>query len=521
MRTHVPCCADRDFDSAIPLVNLGFIYLFALLVQFIGDRGFKDAILATWAILASIPLTLAKMKQHQYYAHRGIALGLAQYLATGRDLATKRTSFKNTFERYSFSHLAPACDLIVLLLIFKWYSALGNQFYINATQSLWLVVVGWLFAPALYNPFSFSLAEIRRDFREWTTFLRSTAFDDFHYGQKAGAVDGDLKQNNWYSWLNVEPTHLKLLHALFRLVIYYCLFYVILMRITYVPSLQVDQRTVEDRWAQAFAAVALVILFAAASRVEQAVLQLSLVYVVFGIVVASVLVQTPNVMAASIPLFLALYCLGKTLGATLELLLLCWSAIPDGTALGKPVASQDKLLLPRTCHLLAWRGVLMVARLHAELQAGIFFGVSAALAVVLSIPLALLVLLLLIGLTVTLLSGNNAIDLEAGLESVMGDADAQQADSGASATLLTVLKALAVLLLAVAALVVLGKSRRRLHAQHHWRFQLLTLSLNSVHHWLLMSAGVSSFLAETAAAEFDSVAPGALPPKEASVSFRV
>lgn len=54
-----------DLPSYIPLLNLGFIYLFALIVQYVGDRGIKHTLLAVSAILASIPLTLAKMKMHQ------------------------------------------------------------------------------------------------------------------------------------------------------------------------------------------------------------------------------------------------------------------------------------------------------------------------------------------------------------------------------------------------------------------------------------------------------------------------
>ena len=54
-----------DTPAYIPLVNLGYIYLFAMLVQFVGDRGVKPAIFATLAIFAAIPLTLAKMKAHR------------------------------------------------------------------------------------------------------------------------------------------------------------------------------------------------------------------------------------------------------------------------------------------------------------------------------------------------------------------------------------------------------------------------------------------------------------------------
>lgn len=150
----------------------------------------------------------------EYYGHRGLALGLAKYVPTGRDLATKRVSFVNTFLRYSYSHIGPALDMLVLLLVTLRYNALGLKFYLSTTQSLWIVAGSWLIAPAVFNPSAFSLGEVQKDYAEWTAWLRSTAFEDFFFGQKAGARStGDLAQNNWFSWLNVRARPAHLAHA--------------------------------------------------------------------------------------------------------------------------------------------------------------------------------------------------------------------------------------------------------------------------------------------------------------------
>ena len=86
-------------------------------MQLYGERGVKRSILSVYSILNAIPLSICKMKTHHYYVHRGLALGLAKYVATGRDLPTKRVDFVNTYKRYSISHLGPALDTSVMLLL--------------------------------------------------------------------------------------------------------------------------------------------------------------------------------------------------------------------------------------------------------------------------------------------------------------------------------------------------------------------------------------------------------------------
>ena len=106
-----------------------------------------------------------------------------------------------------------------------------------------------MLAPALYNPSAFSLERVRRDHAEWTAWLSSAAFEDVLFGQKAGAVSsGDLNHNNWYSWLNVEPPLLKLLHALFRLAIYGSIGIQIAKRIAYLPDIASGDRQLRDVW---------------------------------------------------------------------------------------------------------------------------------------------------------------------------------------------------------------------------------------------------------------------------------
>ena len=160
------------------------------------------------------------MKTHHYYVHRGLALGLAKYVATGRDLPTKRVDFVNTFTRYGISHLGPALDTAVMLLITLRYSAMGQEWYNKSCLSLWIATFSWFLGPAIYNPFGFSYKEGRLDIERWSQWMRSGAFDDWFYGQKASASTGDLNHNNWFSWLNAEPTLAKTFMSVLNLFLY-------------------------------------------------------------------------------------------------------------------------------------------------------------------------------------------------------------------------------------------------------------------------------------------------------------
>ena len=75
-----------------------------------------------------------------------------------------------------------------------------------------------------------------QDLKRWSQWLRSDAFEDWFYGQKASASTGDLSHNNWFSWLNAEPTLSKTLGSLWGLVLYGCISLAIALRIELVTT---------------------------------------------------------------------------------------------------------------------------------------------------------------------------------------------------------------------------------------------------------------------------------------------
>jgi hypothetical protein len=55
----------RDTRVIIPLLNLGFVYVFALVVQKTGEQGIVGGVKSVAVVLATVPLNLAKIKIHQ------------------------------------------------------------------------------------------------------------------------------------------------------------------------------------------------------------------------------------------------------------------------------------------------------------------------------------------------------------------------------------------------------------------------------------------------------------------------
>ena len=378
---------------------------------------------------------------------------MRRYVGTGRALATRRVKFGETngfFELYSFSHMSTAVDVCFMLLLTLRYNALGVEWYLSSITSLWLgacayplpsmcmcmrvcmsrpmwyltsisslwvVAFSWLMAPALYNPFAFSLADLRKDYNEWAAFLRSARYENHFYGHKEGDRERpSLTNNNWFSWLNAEPWSYRLITSLVKLAIWGAIAASIARTITYLPNINWHRSSSSMTMQLAAVVLALLLLgvLVRLLRVPWRMLEFGLTMLLLVILGTSIGVQAANVWDALIQAFLCLFALLKALGALLELLLLGWSegfaprarsaTLVSGGRFGRRAnGSRDRLLFPRECALLKWGLVLQCGRASAELQALIYFALSTIVGVVLAMPLVLFILLLLVGLTLRLL----------------------------------------------------------------------------------------------------------------------
>ena len=336
--------------SYISIFNIGYVYLFALVVQLYAERGIKQAIYAVYAVLVSIPLSLCKMKTHNYYVHRGLALGLAKYVATGRDLPTKRVDFVNVFTRYCVSHLSPAFDLMVLLLVFLEFSALGSNFYIQSGLVLWLAALSWFLGPALYNPLAFSYKDVLNDITTWGHWLRSEAFQTWLFGQEASSEKGDLNHNNWYSWLNMEPTVLKVILAAYHSLLYGTLSIAITLRLQLIVSTETGSYKLPAEGLQWILILMLLAALLYAAKVKREAV-ISLVGFVF-IALVGLLVYRQGIFNILWKILLLAYIFCQALQGLLQLALVFWAyAAPiKGVRATALIPSSSQVCLVDSAH---------------------------------------------------------------------------------------------------------------------------------------------------------------------------
>ena len=388
----LPADIQRSFYAYTPsyltLFNLGFVYAIALMVQLSGDRGVRGALVALAALFASLPLALAKMKAHQSYVRRGIVAGLAKYVATGRDLATKRVGFRDTFARYAHTHFAPAFDMGVLLLVVHQFSIYGSTFYWNTTGVLWLVLASWLLSPMLYNPHGLELQTLWQDALRTFDWLSSDEFDHWRLGQAPGAREGDFARDNWFCWLNTEPLIYQLLVAVSRAAFYAPLSVWIVASFGLGPS---SPPSTPHRLGAS--ELLTVVLFAAllvhAMHVRASTLRTASAFMICAWLLGVVILGS---VASCVRLSLAAFCAAKAGQGALELAAALLATSQRRGALltathGAQQLVPTALLMPLQLRILCLGMVADVSRVYYGAQAALSLGLSLVIAILLLVPI--------------------------------------------------------------------------------------------------------------------------------------
>jgi hypothetical protein len=66
----------------------------------------------------------------------------------------------------------PALELLVLLAVYAKFTVFNNYFL--ETFSVYMLVVGWLFAPVMFNPNGLDSQAVIDDFEKWVSWMLST-----------------------------------------------------------------------------------------------------------------------------------------------------------------------------------------------------------------------------------------------------------------------------------------------------------------------------------------------------------
>lgn len=136
----------------------------------------------TFSLLALSPVFSSfQSKLMGYFFETTLNYGGAQYIPTGRGLATRREPFLKSFRCFAASHMYDALE-VVLFIIFSAAQDYGTGFYFCTGFS----ATSWLIAPFLFNPRQFeSMGQSLSDFREWMTWM--TKLDE-------------KEEVSWYAW---------------------------------------------------------------------------------------------------------------------------------------------------------------------------------------------------------------------------------------------------------------------------------------------------------------------------------
>jgi len=157
----------------------GIYYLFYVLATMLPltcevfiERGCFAAFKGFWSSLLSMsPIFAAfQSKLMDYHFLTTLTYGGAQYIPTGRGLATCRESFLTIFRSFATSHMDDALE-IAMFLVFSNGQNYGELFYLCAG----VTVGSWIMCPFLFNPFQFDATStgVFKDLQDWRNWLHS------------------------------------------------------------------------------------------------------------------------------------------------------------------------------------------------------------------------------------------------------------------------------------------------------------------------------------------------------------
>jgi len=365
------------------------------------------------------------------------------------------------------------------------FSALGTEWYVKSCTALWLAAFSWFIGPALYNPLAFSYKDVLEDIRTWGHWIRSEKFQAWLLGQEASSDKGDLNHNNWYSWLNVEPTVLKLVLALYHFLLYATLGGAILLRMRLIEHTSTATYVLPSEGLQWILIILVLLALLYAAKVKREAIVSLVGFVVIMLVLILAYHQGPVTILWLVALLA--YSICQALHALLQIALVFWvyaAPIKRVRVSAFIPSSSDMLLLPRQNALLMLPIVTTIARLHARSIAITWFTITAILACICSVPLVVLSLFMFVYLASRLLS-------------VGIDATGEYA-TVALALILVYLTATFVRLGGIHLLGSASQSTSR-YSVSPAKYLLFSLNIGTLHNWLLMNLGAARTLAERAA----------------------
>jgi 1,3-beta-glucan synthase len=140
-----------------------------LILEVLLEKGLRSALNSVVSSIGALNPIFASFqsKLMGHFFETTLKYGGAQYIPTGRGLATAREPFDKLVRCFSASHMHDGFEAALFLAISVGHDY-GATFYI----CMGLSIVSWTIAPFLYNPKQFdSAAMMCRDFRHWVEWM--------------------------------------------------------------------------------------------------------------------------------------------------------------------------------------------------------------------------------------------------------------------------------------------------------------------------------------------------------------
>lgn len=154
-------------------------------------------------------------KTYTYAMVNDMNFGGAQYIGTGRGIATKRETFVTLYSKFANVSLKFGAESLFLI------ACMTNYLWSFSLLYFWIIVMGLLFSPFLYNPSQYVLLDVVLDFRNFWIWLFSgnnrdrtlawVTFTKASRGQISGVLarprmEGGIKLSS-----SIRPTRIHLL----------------------------------------------------------------------------------------------------------------------------------------------------------------------------------------------------------------------------------------------------------------------------------------------------------------------
>ncbi|CBJ30457.1 1,3-beta-glucan synthase, family GT48 [Ectocarpus siliculosus] len=201
---------DDDVLDAISsqfLFQLGFLLILPIPLLLAVEQGMQRAVSTLFNIMLRLApfFFIFSAGTNAHYVNSAVMTGQAKYQATGRGFVIAHEYFVDMFPLYLTSHFNPAFELLVVLIV---YASFATSGYFLETFSVYLLIIGLLWTPLVFNPNGLDFTYASQDFTGWMEWMNSPVDDP---------------KKGWLSWYSrvLEETRTELpfgkkLQAIFR-----------------------------------------------------------------------------------------------------------------------------------------------------------------------------------------------------------------------------------------------------------------------------------------------------------------